>query len=63
MKKIDIFVDGKYTCTTTRSKTCKEAIEKFVNDPFYEGLRKDNTIGNIVILDIEKRKVTANFQN
>jgi hypothetical protein len=25
-KKIDIFVDGKYTCTTTWHKTCKEAV-------------------------------------
>jgi len=62
MKKIDIFVDGQYKCTTTRSKTCKEAVQNFVDDPWYQGMRKDGTIGYIIILDAGKRKVTANFQ-
>jgi hypothetical protein len=28
-KKIDIYVDGKYICTTTWARTCKEAVEHF----------------------------------
>lgn len=28
-KKIDIFVDGNYVCSTTRSKTCKAAVSTF----------------------------------
>lgn len=36
-KKIEIFVDNVYICTTTRSKTCKEAkaryCEKYGVDP------------------------------
>ncbi len=28
-RKIDIFINGKYEASTTWSKTCKEAIEKF----------------------------------
>ncbi len=27
-KKIDIFLNGVYICSTNQSKTCKEAIEK-----------------------------------
>lgn len=30
MKKIDIYYDGRYYCSTTQSKTCKEAKEKFI---------------------------------
>ncbi len=30
-KKIDIFVDGNYVCSTTRSKTCKVAVAKFID--------------------------------
>jgi len=29
-KKIDIFVNGIYKCSTNWSKTCKEAKEKFL---------------------------------
>lgn len=31
-KKIDIFVDGKYVCTTTWSKTCKDAVKHYHKD-------------------------------
>ncbi len=29
-KKIDLFVDGEYVCSTIRSKTCKAAIAAFI---------------------------------
>ncbi len=28
-RKIDIFINGKYECSTTWSKTCKEAIQGY----------------------------------
>lgn len=28
-KKIDIYIDGSYVCSTFDSKTCKEAVRKF----------------------------------
>lgn len=28
-KKIDIFINGKYECSTNWAKTCKEAIERY----------------------------------
>jgi len=37
-KKIDIFQDGKYLCSTNWSKTCKEAKEKIQkSDVFIAG--------------------------
>lgn len=30
-KKIDIFVDGDYVCSTTWAKYCKEAIERYID--------------------------------
>lgn len=29
-RKIDIYYDGKYMCSTMQSKTCKEAKERFI---------------------------------
>lgn len=31
MKKIDLFFNGKYLCSTKQAKTCKEAKEKYIN--------------------------------
>lgn len=31
MKKIDIFLNGAYLCSTNQSRTCKEAKEKIIN--------------------------------
>lgn len=37
MKKIDIYVNGVYVCSTTRSRTTKEAKQKFIQNPVYMG--------------------------
>lgn len=34
-RKIDIFVNGKYECSTTWSRTCKEAVEKYLEGGIY----------------------------
>lgn len=60
MRKIDIYNNGKYVCTTTRSKTCKQAVERFQAKPWYHGMRKDGTFGDIILLDASK--ITARFQ-
>jgi len=45
--KIDLYVDGKYLCSTTWARTYKEAIERLLKKlPKYNG-----------------RKVTASFSN
>jgi hypothetical protein len=36
-RKIDIYVNGKYECSTTWSKTCKEAVSGFI-DKHYKTL-------------------------
>lgn len=30
-RKIDIYVDGNYKASTTWAKTCKQAIERYIN--------------------------------
>jgi len=45
--KIDLYVEGKYLCSTSWSRTCKEAIERLVKKlPKYSG-----------------RKITAHYRN
>lgn len=34
MKKIDLYINGKYICTSIRYKTCKEFKEKVLKDGF-----------------------------
>lgn len=34
MKKIDLYINGKYICTSTKYKTCKEFKEKVLKDGF-----------------------------
>lgn len=34
MKKIDLYINGEYICTSTRYKTCKEFKEKVLKDGF-----------------------------
>lgn len=60
-RKIDIYNNGEYVCTTTQSKTCREAVERFCQNPSYYGIRKDGTFGNILILS-GVFNVTAHFQ-
>jgi len=61
MEKIDIYNNEKYLCTTTQSKTCKNAVNKFIDKPWYEGLKSDGTIGTILVLNC--KDITARFQN
>lgn len=44
-KKIDIYVNGTYTCSTMQSRTIKEAIDRFKAYPKWMGLRNDGSIG------------------
>ena len=34
-RKIDIYVAGKYECSTTWARTCKEAVEKYLERGIY----------------------------
>ena len=44
-KKIDIFMGGRYVCSSTRYRTIKQACEGFRNNPSWAGLRPDGTLG------------------
>jgi hypothetical protein len=61
MKKIDIYYDSKYVCSTMQSKTCKEAKEKFAINPVWQGLKDNNTIGQCKIENIEIDKIKCYF--
>ena len=56
-KKINIFLNGVYICSTNQSRTCKEAIKNFIERPYYASINPD-----IVKVNIAGRKVTAHFQ-
>jgi hypothetical protein len=61
MKKIDIYYNGNYVCSTTQRKTCKEAKEKFAANPVWQGLKNDNTIGQCKIENIQFDKIKCYF--
>lgn len=61
MKKIDIYYDGKYVCSTTQRKTLKEAKEKFAANPIWQGLRDNNTIGQCKIENVQIDKIKCRF--
>jgi hypothetical protein len=44
-KKIDIYVDGIYVCSSIRYHTIKQAIEEFKKNPLWQGLKHDGTLG------------------
>ena len=56
-KKINIFLNGVYICSTNQSRTCKEAIKIFIERPYYASINPD-----IVKVNIAGGKVTAHFQ-
>lgn len=35
MRKIDIYHNEEYVCSTTQSRTCREAKERFLKNPEY----------------------------
>jgi hypothetical protein len=63
-KKIDLFADGKYICSTTQARRCKDAVESLIafrysdNTPEYR--KAVDVAGKRVSLDGVK-KITANF--
>jgi hypothetical protein len=59
-RKINIFKNGEYLCSTEQRKTCKEAVEKFKEKPTYQGYVKGLGFTEITI-DIECNTITANF--
>jgi hypothetical protein len=60
-KKINIFSNGNFICSTTQSKTCKEAIENFIKTPI-KGYINSKGIADTTI-DTSCNNITANFSN
>ena len=46
-RKIDIYVGGVYVCSTTQRASLKEAKEKFLANPTYQGRRGDGSLGTV----------------
>jgi hypothetical protein len=59
-RKINIFKNGEYLCSSTQRKTCKEAVEKFKENPTYQGYTYGLGMTEITV-DVECNKITANF--
>ena len=47
MRKIDIYVGGVYTCSTTQSASLTEAKRKFMENPIYAGLVAPDKLGMV----------------
>ena len=60
-KKIHIYYDGAYICTTNSQTTCKEAKQYFINNPVWQGLKK-NKIGQCKLENVNPQKVKASFK-
>ena len=60
-RKINIYYNGQYICSTIRRKTVKEAKENFISNPVWQGLKVDGTIGECKIDNIDITKVKCSF--
>lgn len=60
MKKIDIYVDGKYEFSTNRYRCCKDAISFLKTKGFVFVAGRDITKGQ-AFLPLFGRKITARF--
>lgn len=60
-KKIDLYINGEYCCSSKRYTTARDFIDKIKTDGFveYEGMKKDNKIGKIRVELKDTDKVTA----
>ena len=60
MKKIDLYINGEYICTSVKYKTCKEFREKVLKDGFiyWASVHK----GKVLKLK-ESDKIVCHFQN
>lgn len=56
MRKIDIYYKGSYICSTTQRKTCKEAKEKFVNNPTYASVPY-----NVYLVNVNPNDIVCRF--
>ncbi|MHC5061903.1 MAG: hypothetical protein ACYTFK_12565 [Planctomycetota bacterium] len=65
MKKINIYADGKYLCSTTRVMRCKDAVENLVAFRYSDGtpeyIKQVNVTGKGLISLEGVKKITANF--
>jgi len=60
MRKIHIYKNGVYVCTTMQKKTCRDAVKDFKEKPFYVGWYKE-TYMEIPIVLKDTDKITAHF--
>ena len=66
-KKIEIHYKGEYICTTTRSRTCKEAKERFTSNPYnpfftFEQKYKPNYYNDLANNCIDSTKIHARIK-
>jgi len=61
-KKIDLYYDGDYLCTTSQSKTCKEAVKRYLESID----NRAHSLGGVGLVDRQIQKsphlLKAQFQ-
>lgn len=60
-KKIDLFFDGKYLCSTNNSKTCKQAKERYIANAKYTKEYFNVSANNLDKILANTEKVKAYF--
>ena len=55
-KKIDLFINGKYICSTIRYKTCKDFIQRVKEDGFIQWQGLKEFYGQIKPCDVLKAR-------
>ncbi len=58
-RKINLFKNGEYICSTTQRKTLKEAVQKFKENPTYQTMVKGLSLA--VTVDTQCNTITAKY--
>jgi hypothetical protein len=61
-RKIDIYVNGQYVCSTTQRRNIKEAKEKFVANPVYATIG-DNGVEMRRVKDMDISRVVCKYSD
>lgn len=65
-KKIEIYYKGEYICTTMRSRTCKEALLNFIENPYvfdiYNFRYKTSYYSDLLNNCIDSKKIRARIK-
>lgn len=51
--KVDFYIGPRYICSSWRYRNLKSAMQGFLKNPVYQGMREDGTIGPVRVPEEE----------